>query len=372
MKLFKILLVLLLGPVLIANAQKIITIKGSITGDTKGKNRVFITDLNAYRDTAIVKNGQFSFSSPLDLTKPLVINFECEMGYKPYTIINDQPGTIDLNLNLQDNTLNISGLKTAVIYNEFRRKNAEMYRSIDQELAGKYGTAFPKKGDPNFNVIMLERSKLSAEKMVALLKQQVAKYPDAYATAYILADNTPRYPLILQEELYKGLSAAAKSTVKGKELYAMIQGTKNSAIGNQVANFTLKNAIGQPISFDQFKGKYVLIDFWASWCGPCRASFPHMKKVYKAFHQKGLEIYSISVDKNPADWQKALSEEQLPWLQAIDHDMLAKTRFAVSNIPNLFLIAPDGKVVMKELGFNPAGGGAIEKKLEEIYGNNIE
>ncbi|HWW40212.1 TlpA disulfide reductase family protein [Pedobacter sp.] len=369
MKSLKLLLVCLLASTIVF-AQKV-TITGTVKGDLNGKDKIYITDLNAYKDTATIRDGKFKLEIPFKGAQFLVMNAQFEPGYRPVSIIFDQPGDINVFMDIKTKLVTFTGMESPVLYNEFANKIHQMILGMDQALVKKYGTAYPQKGDVNYNNCLLDRDRLYKDGMQSLLKDQASIYPDAYATAYILANEGPRYPLQLQEELYAKMTKKARETEKGKEFFAMIQGAKNSALGSKVTDFTLVDLAGKPVSFSQFKGKYVLIDFWASWCHPCRASFPRMRQVYEAFHKNGLEMFSISVDQKKADWLRAAEEEKLPWPQGLDTKQIAKGSFAVSAIPNLFLIGPDGKIILKELGADPKGGGEIERKLEEIYGKKV-
>jgi thiol-disulfide isomerase/thioredoxin len=116
----------------------------------------------------------------------------------------------------------------------------------------------------------------------------------------------------------------------------------------------------------------VLIDFWASWCVPCRKSFPHMREVYKAFKSDQFEIYSISIDQDKVAWLKAVKEENNPWLQSLDIKNVSQSGFAVTGVPSTFLIDPQGKIMAKEVGFDPNGGSEIEKKLTQLFGKKVE
>ena len=114
-------------------------------------------------------------------------------------------------------------------------------------------------------------------------------------------------------------------------------------------------------------GQYVLIDFWASWCGPCVASFPFMKQVYADYKEHGLQIVGVSCDKDRNAWLKALDKHQLPWTALLSPagkgDALAL--YGVSGIPNVILIAPDGKIIATDIE-----GKELKAKLEEIFNDN--
>ncbi len=120
-------------------------------------------------------------------------------------------------------------------------------------------------------------------------------------------------------------------------------------IGVVASDFKLPDLKGKMFSLSGFQGKVVLIDFWASWCKPCRKSIPHLKEMYNEFHKKGLEIISISTDKNRDKWEKALGEENMIWLQLVDYKKEASRLYGITSIPKLFLVDEEGKILAKDL-----------------------
>ena len=108
--------------------------------------------------------------------------------------------------------------------------------------------------------------------------------------------------------------------------------------------------------------KYILIDFWASWCNPCRKEIPNLKKLYAEYADKGFQIISISIDKKKADWEKALKEEQLPWPNYLDNGDIAAT-YKVKMIPTMYLIDTNGIMVGENLR-----GEALSEKLSQLMG----
>jgi thiol-disulfide isomerase/thioredoxin len=107
----------------------------------------------------------------------------------------------------------------------------------------------------------------------------------------------------------------------------------------------LKNTTGAVTKLSSLKGKVVLIDFWASWCGPCRESIPSLKKLYSKYKDKGFEIYGISLDRNDKDWKRALNAFKMDWTQVWDNEGAVAMKWNVNYIPSSFLIDKSGRIV---------------------------
>lgn len=135
------------------------------------------------------------------------------------------------------------------------------------------------------------------------------------------------------------------------------------AIGEIIPNFELKDssdALLKMLSFAQYK-KYVLIDFWASWCGPCRREFSTIKEIYNRYSDNGFEVIGISIDEDPMRWKNALTEEDVPWVNVIGTNEIAKNVYGVQSIPDNFLIDNTGKIIASHLH-----GEDLMKKIDEI------
>ena len=204
-----------------------------------------------------------------------------------------------------------------------------------------------------------------------LLKEIVQKNPDSYTTGYILVSNRSAGSIEQKEALFAKLSPRMKKQGQGKKYGDYIEGLKSAGIGKMVSNFVLPDPSDKDFDFSTLKGKYVLIDFWASWCAPCRVSFPRMREVYSKYKDDNFTIYSISIDENKPAWLKAVKEEANPWHQTLDTKNISQSGFAVTAVPSTFLIDPSGKIIMTEVGFDPKGGSEIEKKIIELFGNKL-
>lgn len=152
-------------------------------------------------------------------------------------------------------------------------------------------------------------------------------------------------------DIYKKLdSALTKTYPKNKmvqDFHLMVQNVNFLAVGSDMPEVLLADTEGKNISLSSLKGKYVLIDFWATWCSPCRAEIPNLRRAYKMYNEKGFEIYSISIDRDKDKWKQ--EAKNMPWITVYDTDGITAKEFGVSSIPHTILIDREGKIVAKGL-----------------------
>lgn len=149
-----------------------------------------------------------------------------------------------------------------------------------------------------------------------------------------------------------------------KSLIGRVARIKGVMVGSAAPEITLSDTTGNAVALSSLRGKYVLIDFWASWCGPCRAENPNVVRMYNKFKDKGFTIYSVSLDKTKTDWERAIRNDNLPWTHVSDlkfWQSAAAQQYGVQAIPATFLLDKEGKIIAKNLR-----GEALEQKLEEI------
>nr|WP_162988910.1 TlpA disulfide reductase family protein [Pedobacter schmidteae] len=134
--------------------------------------------------------------------------------------------------------------------------------------------------------------------------------------------------------------------------------------GSPIPHIAYNDPNGNKVDINSFKGKYVLIDFWASWCGPCRKAIPEIKELYSLYKAQGFDVLSVSIDTDNAAWRKAMSEENMPWQQVLSPDKnQTMASFMIVGIPTLYLIDREGKIVDKYTGFSSK----LKTQLREIF-----
>lgn len=183
---------------------------------------------------------------------------------------------------------------------------------------------------------------------------------------YMISDfMVPRYPIKTIDSLFNTLTDSVKQSHLGRNLADKIARLKAVNIGAKAPDFTLPTVDGGELRLSDLRGKVVLLDFWASWCAPCRGELPNVKKIYEKHHADGLEVVGISLDNKRENWLKAIEEEQLPWIQvsslkAFDCDV-AKT-YSVQAIPRMFIIDRDGTIIGLDLR-----GEKLAQRMDEIF-----
>jgi thiol-disulfide isomerase/thioredoxin len=352
-----------------------VVIKGSLSGDLKGYNTMYIYTRTSNDSVAIV-DGRYIFSFPftepgMKMLYPKYIR-EMRQIYQPFGILITGPGTYYVNSDITKGmqASELKGPEDMVLYKQFENDEAAALKNVSANLIRLYGDKWWQAGEKEaiYPLIRKSSDSLRSAFILPLLENLVRAHPDAYASAYALTGSGRQTgDLESKKKLLSLLSLRMRASTAGKNFSDYVEGLMHSSTGSMVGDFTLPGPQGENISLAGIRGKYVLIDFWASWCVPCRRSFPHMREVYKKFKSGQFEILSISIDEDKAAWLKAVKEENNPWLQVLDTKNISQKGFAVTAVPASFLIDPEGKIIAKEIGFDPEGGGEIEKKLRSLF-----
>lgn len=186
--------------------------------------------------------------------------------------------------------------------------------------------------------------------------------PVAPLTILVLSQLAPS--IDVTENRFLQLAPAVKDSYFGKMVGQTVAEGKIGAIGTDAIDFVQNDTTGQPVSLSSFRGKFVLIDFWASWCRPCRMENPNVVEAYKKYSGKNFTVLGVSLDRSREPWIKAIKDDNLSWTQVSDlkywnNEVAAK--YKVGTIPQNFLIDPNGKIIARDLR-----GAELHQRLEQL------
>lgn len=314
-----------------------------------------------WKDSAIIKNGKFEFRK--EYTAPCIYEFynEHEQALpRGFSVLMEQPGVISI-------SIGVNGIQQAKVKGSFAQTVYDQFLAEQEKLLTAKRKALrvdTVKRDSDRALIMEAVSKFTDTFTAGLALNTALKYPNTFASAYILEAYGDITDLVNIEKAWYRFSAPVQNSYIGERLNTWLRKLKSTGPGQKVADFSLLNDSGKEMAFSSVKDKVVLINFWASWCGPCREEFKLLRHVYEKHKEKGFAIISISVDASPGAWKKALQQEQLPWLQLRDETTgvdVSAGRFGVSGLPTIFIMGPDRKILYRDLR-----GGVLDKVIEGL------
>ena len=332
-------------------------ISGTANGIENGK-KVFIevqTETGTLaKDTAVVTDGKFELKGITEEIDLGFIRIENEQINLPLIL---EEGKIEINI-VKD-SLHKSTLGGTPNNDKFQKFNTES-RAISEKVA-----KFEKDNGPEMQKAQMSNDTVTINKLLKeykkfqnemndYSKKFIKENPDAYLSVLLLENFLMRQYLTPEEikSYFEGLDKDVKETKSGKKIKTALDSMSAIVIGKPAPNFSAPSPEGKTISLKESLGKVTIIDFWASWCGPCRAENPNVVALYNEFHPQGLNIIGVSLDKDAAKWKEAIAKDGLIWPHVSNlkfwEDPIAK-QYNVQSIPATFILDEKGNIVAKDL-----------------------
>lgn len=352
-----LILAVCVGLSLVAQNKKM-TLKGECNPERNGEKLYLVAGSNTPSDSVIIKNGRFSFA--LEGIQPREVllyrlnkegQTECVLIYLDY---------YDTYVKLTDKTyrtFNTNFIECTVTGNPTDAAMREVNNVLLMDL-GK-----------NRSITGMQVDSTMVEKLIAVSERH------DMASAYALWKYNPyiiQYPRLMEKakESWEKMSFEVKQSVIGKELQKIMKRYMTVGQGVVAPDFTLNTPEGKPVSMHEYvKGKkLVLIDFWASWCGPCRKEGENVKAIYADYKDKGFDVLGVSLDNKLEAWKKAIKDDGILWGQVSDlkgWDSSVTKLYEFNGIPHLLLVDGEGRIVAKNLR-----GEALRAKVAEICGSS--
>ncbi len=353
-----------------AQQKKPFVLNGKITGGPDGKLYISYEDVAGNRgfDSLMVKNGSFTMKGEIA---------GAAVAYLRSSRRDDSPATVVLMPGAQQLAAAAGQLNLAKVTGNSANtgvSDLEQEKALIQQKYRAQLDSLRDEKDHDKAAAIRERLAPFFEENDQADYRYFRKYPTSVLTAYMLRFHVADLSLDALQGYYDKLGGATQKTSFAQYIAHEIKQLRQGSPGSVAAGFTAKDIEGKDLSLQDYKGKYVLLDFWASWCVPCRKGNPHLKALYSRYQPKGWEIIGIADDdRNENAWKTAVAKDDLPWKhvrRGLDMSRLKdnpndiSSKYGIHSLPTKILISPEGVII----GRYGSEGDELDKKLKEIYG----
>lgn len=340
------------------------TINGTIVGVDSGMVFLQKFDIDQWVkvDSTRLDKGEFTFKGKTALPEMWYLSMKEKQVFVPLFVENAK---IDIEIFADSvDKVNISGSASHEIYKQYQAMN----KALNAKIEGVY-KEWKKAKESKDSVTMKSTDSISTE-LEKQMKQNLMdfiKTNNRTAVApYLGIRNAWQFDLPELEELVSILDTSLNTSVYTQSLIKRMAVLKSVDIGQPAPDFTLSDTAGNPFTLSSLQGGYLLIDFWASWCSPCRAENPNVVKAFQAYNKKGFNILGVSFDSNRDKWIQAIRSDKLTWNHVSDlkgWGNAAGKLYGIMSIPANVLLDPDRKIIAHNLK-----GEELMKMLEELLG----
>ena len=359
-------------------------ISGTVKGIADGKTVILEKQDNMGQvvplDTVKVKDGKFTMTGSAKEPEIMLLQVETTQGKVPFVLENG-----DIKITIDKDSLQkskFSGTYNNDVFTKFNDDLTKFQKEFQKKLTlfqnanmAKMNAAQESKDTITINKLMKEYQGIQKEGMEFYVKFAEGN-PKALLSALIVDSmlNDPAVDLVRVKKIYAGFSPELKKYKPGKSIQSKLDKIAKPVsvapaanVGSVAPDFTGPNPEGKSISLKQSLGKVTLVDFWASWCKPCRAENPNVVALYAKYHAKGLNILSVSLDKEASAWKAAIAKDKLTWNHVSNlkefEDPIA-LQYGINAIPSIYILDAKGVIIAKDLR-----GEELNAKIASLLGS---
>ena len=330
------------------------TIDGTIDADDGSKVYILQADQNNQpfvKDSTVIKNSKFEFSG--QAATPEISYFQVE-GVNGYVLSIIEAGKINAEIYTDNLTTSlVTGTRSNNDFNKYRDETKSLVENINNLASDQQQAIF----NNNIELASKLRKDISRNEQEIMLYEWdfIINNEDSYMSALLLevfmVENKVNKDSII--EVYNTFSNRIKISNVGKNIADLLRQYEDPInVGELAPDFTAPSLDGGNLTLSENLGKVTLIDFWAAWCRPCRIENPNLVRLYKKYNSSGLQIIGVSLDRTKEQWEKAISDDNLPWIHVSNldfwNDPVARM-YSIRAIPQSFLLDENGYVIAKNL-----------------------